>query len=535
MSTPLDRRLEALADAVELARGRMDEERVARAEAVLARAGRRLGLGVEATVVALAGPTGAGKSSLFNALAGEELVAAGRRRPMTATATAAVWGEVPDELLDWLEVPRRHRLDGRRSDGLVLLDLPDFDSVETAHRDEVERVIELADLLVWVVDPQKYADAAWHERYVRPLASHSGVMEVVLNQADLLDEGDVAACRRDLQRLLHADGVDGVPVHAASAVTGQGLGELEQVIGRRVAGRAAVVERLEADVGAAAGGLAGGCDGGRTTGVGRGERERLVAALAEAAGVPGVVRAVDRAHRRRGALRTGWPAARWVRRLRPDPLRRLRLPDRADDAAPRPSLGEPTAVQRAGVSTAVRSLAEAASRDLGQPWPRLVREAAAHDEARAAEVLRSTMGEVDLHVTRPRWWIAVDALQKLLMAVTVIGALWLVGLAALGWLQLGDIIPTPDVRGIAIPTLMAVGGALAGLLVALVARVFTAFGARRRARRADRALRRRVTDVAGELVIGPVESELAARERLCAALAQARGEGRGRGRWMRPA
>ena len=41
---------------------------------VVEKAGNRLGLGVETTVAALAGPTGAGKSSLFNAFAGEELV-----------------------------------------------------------------------------------------------------------------------------------------------------------------------------------------------------------------------------------------------------------------------------------------------------------------------------------------------------------------------------------------------------------------------------------------------------------------------------
>ncbi|MEA2321751.1 MAG: hypothetical protein QOD81_1601, partial [Solirubrobacteraceae bacterium] len=328
MSSALDRRIAALRDAVDAARGRADEERVARAEAVLARAGRRLGLGVEATVVALAGPTGAGKSSLFNALAGEELVAAGRRRPMTSSSTAAVWGDPPDALLDWLDVPRRHRVDGARPGSLVLLDLPDFDSVEVAHRLEVERVLELADLLVWVVDPQKYADGAWHERYLRPMASHAGVMEVVLNQADLLDADAAAACRTDLQRLLREDGLGGLPVHTASARTGEGLDAVEAAIARRVASRAAVVERLEADVGAAAHGLAAGCDGGRGGRIGRGDRERLVTALAEAAGVPGVVRAVDRAHRRRGALATGWPAVRWLRRLRPDPLRRLRLPDR---------------------------------------------------------------------------------------------------------------------------------------------------------------------------------------------------------------
>ena len=523
MSADLDRRLAALRAAAEVARGRLDDEAVARAEAVVRRAGQRLGLGVEATVVALAGPTGAGKSSLFNALAGAELVEAGRRRPMTSSSTAAVWGEPPAALLDWLAVPRRHRLDGGRPDGLVVLDLPDFDSVETAHRDEVERVLELADLLVWVVDPQKYADGAWHERYLRPMAGHAPVMEVVLNQADLLDERGVAACRTDLQRLLAADGLGDLPVHAVSARTGAGLAAVEAAIARRAAGRAAAAQRLAADVGAAAEGLAAGCDGGRAGKVGRAERDRLVGALAEAAGVPTVVRAVDRSHRRRGALQTGWPAARWVRRVRPDPLKRLRLPDRGGDAATRPSLPEPTAVQRAGVSTAARALAGAAAGDLPEPWPRLVREAATRREADAAGTLAATMGEVDLRMTEPLWWRAVNALQLLLAAVMVVGLLWLLGLVALGWLRLDDVVPTPEVEGIAVPTLLAVGGALAGLLVALLARVFTRIGARRRARRAERALRERVARVADELVVEPVRAELAAREELCADVATARG------------
>jgi GTP-binding protein EngB required for normal cell division len=524
VSFDLDRRLAALRAAAELARGRLDDDAVARAEAVVRRAGQRLGLGVEATVVALAGPTGAGKSSLFNALAGAELVEAGRRRPMTSTSTAAVWGEPPDALLDWLAVPRRHRLNGARPDGLVVLDLPDFDSVDTTHREEVDRVLELADLLVWVVDPQKYADAAWHDRYLRPMAGHAGVMEVVLNQSDLLDDRGLAACRADLQRLLAADGLRDLPVHAVSARTGAGLAEVEAAIARRAAGRAAAAQRLAADVGTAASGLDAGCDaGGRAGKVGRAERDRLVAALAEAAGVPTIVRAVDRSHRRRGALRTGWPAARWVRHVRPDPLRRLRLPDRGGDAATRPSLPGPTAVQRAGVSTASRALAGAAAGDLAHPWPRLVREAATRREAEAAGTLAATMGEVDLRMTEPHWWRAVNVLQLLLAAVMVVGLLWLLGLVALGWLRLDDVVPTPEVEGIAVPTVLAVGGALAGLLVAFLARVLTRIGARRRARRAERALRSRVVAVADELVVEPVRAELAAREELCAQVATARG------------
>ncbi len=131
MKGNLDQRLAALGEAAGLAEGRLDDDAVERARAVVAQAGERLGLGLESTVVALAGPTGAGKSRLFNALAGEALAAVGRRRPTTAAGQAAVWGDGADPLLDWLEIPRRHRLAADGLDGLVLIDLPDFDSVES--------------------------------------------------------------------------------------------------------------------------------------------------------------------------------------------------------------------------------------------------------------------------------------------------------------------------------------------------------------------------------------------------------------------
>jgi tRNA U34 5-carboxymethylaminomethyl modifying GTPase MnmE/TrmE len=84
MKGNLDARLGALGEAADLAEGRLDDKAVERARAVVAQAGERLGLGLESTVVALAGPTGAGKSRLFNALAGEDIAAVGRRRPTTA-------------------------------------------------------------------------------------------------------------------------------------------------------------------------------------------------------------------------------------------------------------------------------------------------------------------------------------------------------------------------------------------------------------------------------------------------------------------
>ena len=44
----------------------------------------------------------------------------------------------------------------------------------SSHHLEVDRLVELADLMVWVLDPQKYADAAVHDRYLAPLATPPG-------------------------------------------------------------------------------------------------------------------------------------------------------------------------------------------------------------------------------------------------------------------------------------------------------------------------------------------------------------------------
>ena len=54
--------------------------------------------------------------------------------------------------------------------GLILLDLPDFDSTRAANREIVQRMVGLVDVLVWVLDPQKYADAAVHNDFLAPLA-----------------------------------------------------------------------------------------------------------------------------------------------------------------------------------------------------------------------------------------------------------------------------------------------------------------------------------------------------------------------------
>ena len=520
MTGNLDRRLTALREAADLADGRLEEAHVEAARAVVEKAGARLGLGLESTVVALAGPTGVGKSQLFNVLAGAELATVGRRRPTTSAGQAAIWGEGGDALLDWLEIGRRHRVDADGLRGLVLLDLPDFDSVESAHRVEAERVVALADLVLWVVEPQKYADASLHDRYLRPLATHAGAMAVVLNQADLLSPVDVVAWRKDMERLLETDGVRGLPLAVVSARTGDGVGDLRRMLGERVAARDAAVARLAADLDRAAGPLAAGCDG-KAQGIRREDHKQLLSALEEAAGVPTVVRAVGDAHRRRGALATGWPFVRWVRRFRPDPLRRLHLSD-SPQRHVRTSMPPPTDVQRAQVASAARQLADGAASGLPEPWPRLVRAAATTSDNRAADRLDRAVAGADLSSSRPRWWRLAGMLQSLLALATVAGAVWLLALAVFGWLRIEDVVPLPELEGIPIPTWLVLGGVGAGIGLAFLARLVNGAGAKRRARRAGRSLRDEIQTVAQELVLDPVEQELDVHARLCVAVATAR-------------
>ncbi|CCG01089.1 GTPase [Blastococcus saxobsidens] len=526
-------RLTALREAVETAEGRLDVPEVGRARAVLAKAGAREALG-DATVVALAGATGSGKSTLFNALSGSEVSTPGVRRPTTGVAHATVWGrpdDGADRLLDWLEVPRRHRREPEAAlDGLVLLDLPDHDSVRLEHRLEVDRLVGLVDVLVWVLDPQKYADAAVHERYLAPLAGHAGVLLVVLNQVDRLDEAAARACLADLRGLLDREGLAATPLLAVSARTGTGLAELRGELARRVGARRAATERLLADVRGSAAELAAHCPEEEAGGSRRWGRpvaggsvpgevvDDLTDALAAAAGVPTVTAAVERSTRRAGTGRTGWPVLRWTRKLRPDPLGGLHL----GDERARTSLPAAGAVERARMATAVREARDAAADGLAPAWRDELRRTAEVSEDRLADALDRAVGGTGLGSDRvPLWQRAAGGLQWLLLATALVGALWLLLLVGLGFFRLDDVVPLPRVEGLPLPTLLVVGGLLAGALLALVARPFVGLRARRRARAADRRLRAAIRGVAEEELLAPMAEVRDEAARFCAAVTTA--------------
>lgn len=530
---PLSERLSALRAAVEIADGRLAVPAVADARGLLAKAGARRAFG-DGTVVALAGATGSGKSTLFNALSQAEVSSPGVRRPTTGVAHATVVGPDPqDTLLDWLQVPRRHRRPDAEPAGLVLLDLPDHDSIRAEHRLEVDRLVELVDVLIWVLDPEKYADAAVHDRYLRPLAGHAGSLLVVLNQADRLTPESLAACRADLRRLLDAEGLAAAPLLTVSARTGAGVEDLAARLTATVAHRRAADARLTADVRAVGTALlehtaAADPTNDRSPGPGPGavDETALVDALAGAAGVPTVVAAVERSARRSGAATTGWPATRWLRRARPDPLEAMHLGPHQSGRTSLPAASDRTV---AALDLAVRDARDTAAAGLPPVWREELRRTGTSvsqgladrlDRAVADTVRRGgpTTGAAD---GPPRWQRAVGAVQWLLLVVALVGTLWLLGLMVLGWLQLPDVVPLPRIAGLPLPTLLLAGGLLGGLLLAAVSRPLVAVTARRRAARARRELTGAIAVAAADGIVGPLAAVRADHDRFRAAVQRA--------------
>ncbi|HET7386789.1 MAG TPA: ABC transporter [Nocardioidaceae bacterium] len=520
-------RIDGLDEAAQAARGRLDDALVEQAATVAERAGARLRLSSDHTVVALAGATGSGKSSTFNALCGLDLAAIGVRRPTTSWTMACAWGaEGAGELLDWLGVPKRHQvsrnsmLDAPRGeqagmDGLVLLDLPDHDSTEVAHHVEVDRLVTLADMLVWVLDPQKYADAVVHDKYLKPLASHAGIMLVVLNHIDTVPADRRESMLHDLRRLLKEDGLGDVPALAISAKYGDGIPELSTQIATRVAAKKTARERLVADVHDAATALADVNGTAKPGNIARTRSRELVDAFAEAAGVPTVVAAVQKATRKRAAQATGWPVTAWLGRLKPDPLRRLHLDlgsrDRELTAGASTSMPEVTPVQRARVDTAVREVADDVASELSPPWAAAVHQASVSRLPDLGDALDRALTTTDLGVARtPVWWRGVRVLQWLLMLAAVAGGLWLATLAVVGFLRVSVDASVPAYAGVPLPTILLVGGVVVGIVVGLVCRALVAVSARAKGRSADRRLRAAIGEVTESLVVEPIQAEVEA-------------------------
>ena len=542
----VDARVAALISALEAGAGCLPLVAVGKAEGTIMKAATRISIAGGHTVVALAGATGSGKSSLFNALIGADFAPIGVRRPTTSTPIAAIWGsESSSALLDWLKVSARHFVAGQPTgatssglswgggsataqvlepvpgldlDGLVLLDLPDFDSLDATHGLEADRVLNLVDAFVWVTDPQKYADARLHEDYIAELSAHDAVTMVVLNQADQLTPEAVAACRSDLLRLLEADGVDDGEVIVTSARDGSGVIDLHHRISEVVAARNAAVRRLDSDLRSAATILRSSVADSEPS-LGEAEDAGLVDALSRAAGIPILLDAVERDFRRETWARTGWPFTRWVRALRPAPLKLLRLnrgrAARSDGISEsdvrsvlgRSSLPPATPAARSAVELATRELGDRVGQGLPQAWTDAVTNAATPPGEDLGDALDQAVVNTPLHERNPLWWAVFGALQWVFAITAVAGLIWLGVLMVLGWLQL-PAVDTPSVGPFAYPFLMLAGGLFTGFVLSRMTRFLGAVGGRRLKVLVAARLRDSVAQVARERFLAPVQQVL---------------------------
>jgi GTP-binding protein EngB required for normal cell division len=518
-------RLTVLDRLVELGSGRVEPGLLTDAAELLGRAGDRLLLSGEHTIVALAGGTGSGKSSLFNAVSGLELSPTGLRRPMTSSTHACVWGlDGATPLLDWLDIDKRHRyarasaLDpvGReprgagRLEGLVLLDLPDHDSVRLAHRAEVDRYVGVADLFVWVLDPQKYADFAVHRQYLEPLSGHTGVTLIVLNQVDRLEPGEADECVKDLRRLLEAEGMRDPRILTTSAVSGAGIDRFRDVLAETVAARRARVERLVADIDQLAARFEGEYgDHVPAETVDDKRAASLIEALADAAGVPAVAEAMESAYELRALDYVGWPLGRWAARLRSDPLRRMRLVELRDEL--RDAFTAPVNAQQAHVDNALQDVTDGVTEHLPSSWQRSVRDAGRSNAEALPEALGASLRRIAPAFNQvPGWWWAARAWQFLLLVLAGLSLVWLGAILVLGVLKLANpptriLADTETTPYVALVLLCALG---LGALSASAARNIISLSSVKHSERMENRMREGIAATARSMVIDPVEREL---------------------------
>src|ERR1019366_1321942 len=208
-------------------------------------------------------------------------------------------------------------------------------------------------------------------------------------------------------------------------------------------------------------------------------------------GIPVILDAVERDYRRETGVCTGWPVTRWMRALRPAPLKLLGLNKDVSDRPGiisqsdvrsllgRSSLPPATPAARAAVALATRELGDRAGRELPQAWTDAVTDAAMPPGADLSDALDHAVVGTSLRDRDPFWWTAFGFVQWILAMVAAVGLSWFIVLAVLSWLKV-PAIETPGLGSLPYPTLLLVGGLFIGFLISLMTDAIGRVGARRR-------------------------------------------------------
>ena len=432
----VDRCLANLDEAIEAANALGLESGAAVATRDTAR--ERLGFPSNAYILALVGGTGVGKSTLLNAIAGENVSPASARRPTTSDAVAWVPSSRGRELaglLRWLAVSQVREHAGGAFAEVAVLDLPDFDSIVPEHRDRVDALLPRVDAVAWIVDPEKYMDQVMHGGYLREFAPRIRRQIVVLNRSDLLGPADVSRVAEDLRGQLQRDGAGDIEVVATRAKEGAGgIDELRKWLESGVEAKRVVVSRVAAQAREAVRDLAADAGvAGRTSDplVEPARRERALSSVAR-----GVLAVVDIA----GLERQAVAATRFAARRRgAGPFRHLtsaiyRLTGRARTSADPAGFLNRWQL-RGSLAPAVEPVRELITSTLPSvPAPlrgALVALCApASLEHRLAETVdRSLAGEAaTFRVPTSALWSVIGAAQYAVTAFLIFSGLWVVSL-----------------------------------------------------------------------------------------------------------
>jgi GTP-binding protein EngB required for normal cell division len=204
-------------------------------------------------IVALAGGTGAGKSSLLNAIAGRAVASVSAVRPHTERPLALTPSPPGYELTAFLDaagIDDRAEVDDLAE--LAILDLPDQDSTATSHRKVVWNLLPTVDAIVWVVDPDKYHDASFLGDYVSGLAAYQDQALFVLNKADLLSPEARDEVRADFVGLLEVAGISDPQVFVMAAAPPHqqpfGVAEIKAHLSEQMDAKRVLASKTVADV-----------------------------------------------------------------------------------------------------------------------------------------------------------------------------------------------------------------------------------------------------------------------------------------------
>ena len=161
-------------------------------------------------LVVLIGPTGAGKSSILNAIAGAAVTRTGVLRPTTREAVLYATPADAEHLrAGRLRVVAEGRViaaDAPAANaGVAVVDAPDIDSVERANRELADTLLEACDLCVFVTTATRYADMVpWD--VLRRIKEREVPLIVVLNRLPQ-DPRDREVVVADTERLLGERGL----------------------------------------------------------------------------------------------------------------------------------------------------------------------------------------------------------------------------------------------------------------------------------------------------------------------------------------